>query len=164
MNIRRTNHEDLSDVMNIYSLARDFMRNTGNPNQWNQNYPSLELIQSDIHSDISYIVLDDQENIIGVFMYSTDIDPTYLEIEGLWLNDEPYGVIHRIASKPEVKGVGSYVFDWALQQCDNLRIDTHHENTVMRNLLKKEGFEECGIIYLVNGEPRIAYQKYRSQT
>ena len=42
---------------------------------------------------------------------------------------------------------------------DNLKIDTHEDNYVMQNMLKKCGFTPCGTIYLEDGEPRIGFQK-----
>ena len=39
--------------------------------------------------------------------------------------------------------------DWAYAQCGHLRIDTHGDNTVMQNLVKKAGFTRCGTIYVV---------------
>lgn len=39
--------------------------------------------------------------------------------------------------------------DWAYAQCGNLRIDTHGDNTVMQNLMKKAGLTRCGTIYVV---------------
>ena len=45
----------------------------------------------------------------------------------------------------------------------SIRIDTHEGNIPMRTFLKKQGFEECGIIYLSNegcvDNKRIAYEK-----
>lgn len=41
-----------------------------------------------------------------------------------------------------------------------MRIDTHENNKVMQHLIKKNGFQECGIIYVEDGSPRIAYEKY----
>ena len=43
--------------------------------------------------------------------------------------------------------------------CGNLRIDTHEKNIPMQGCLAKNGFARCGIIYLEDGDPRIAYQK-----
>ena len=37
-------------------------------------------------------------------------------------------------------------------------IDTHRDNQVMRERILRNGFQECGIIYLENGDPRIAYE------
>ena len=43
-----------------------------------------------------------------------------------------------------------------------LRIDTHRDNTVMQDLLCKNGFVYCGVIHLAeNGEERLAYQRNR---
>ena len=67
---------------------------------------------------------------------------------------------HRVASAGRCKGVGAFCLNWAFEQSGNLRIDTHHDNKPMQNLLNKLGFEYCGIIYLENGEPRLAFQKY----
>ena len=81
--------------------------------------------------------------------------------DGQWINEEPYGVVHRITSDGSVKGAGSFCLQWAFLQCKNLKIDTHRDNVVMQNLLKKNGFQYCGIIHIRNGEERLAYQKGR---
>ena len=48
---------------------------------------------------------------------------------------------------------------FAYERCGNLRIDTHEKNIPMQRCLAKNGFARCGIIYLEDGDPRIAYQK-----
>ena len=86
-------------------------------------------------------------------------DPTYARIDGgHWLNDEPYYVIHRIASSPKAHGVMREVLRFAFTMTDNIRIDTHRDNQTMRRLLAHYGFTECGIIYLANGDERLAFQ------
>ena len=84
-------------------------------------------------------------------------DETYNYIEGKWLNDEPYGVIHRIASSGIKKGMFSEVFEYVTKFSANILIDTHHDNLVMQKVLNKHGFMKCGVIYLKNGNPRLAY-------
>ena len=80
--------------------------------------------------------------------------------DGDWIGSGPYGVIHRIAGDGSVKGIGTFCINWAYEQCGHLRIDTHEDNYVMQNLLKKLGFERCGIIHIVEGNaPRIAFEK-----
>ncbi len=161
MKIRKTRPEDLSEVMEIYARARGFMARTGNPTQWGSTYPEEMLIREDIAQGISYVAECDGR-IETVFMYKAGEDPTYRVIEGgSWQNDEPYGVIHRIASRGEVKGAGSRCIQWGFEQCGNLRMDTHDDNRVMQHVLEKNGFERCGRIYLEDGSPRIAYQKLR---
>ena len=41
----------------------------------------------------------------------------------------------------------------------NIRVDTHNDNKIMQYLLEKHGYQKCGIIYVKDGSPRIAYQK-----
>lgn len=159
MRIRKTRPEDLAEVMQIYAQAREFMARTGNPTQWGDGYPKEELIREDIAKGISYVAESDG-TIETVFMYELGEDPVYRVIEnGSWKNEEPYGVVHRIASRGEVKGAGSKCLQWGFEQCGNLRIDTHDDNLVMQHVLEKNGFERCGRIYLEDGSPRVAYQK-----
>lgn len=155
---RTATTEDLPRILQIYENARAFMRQAGNPNQWRSHHPAVEILRDDITKEQLYLCLEDGQ-IAAVFCYFQGIDPTYLQIfGGQWLNDEPYGVIHRIAVAKQGHGIASRCFDWALTQCPNLRIDTHRDNIPMQRALEKHGFTRCGIIYLANGEDRIAYQ------
>lgn len=159
MEIRNTTLENLDNVMKIYANARQYMRENGNMNQWVNGYPSMELITKDINNKFSYVCLDDNK-IVGTFCFIQGVDPTYINIyEGKWLNEDPYGVIHRIASDRHQKGVASYCLAWCINQCKNIKIDTHRDNIIMQNLLIKNGYTKCGIIYLEDGSERIAYQK-----
>lgn len=161
MEIRKTEFADLPRIMEIYADARAYMRNHGNVTQWAGGYPSEERIREDIMAGESHVCVEAGE-ILGVFCFFTHRDPTYDVIyEGSWLNDEPYGVIHRIAVAKHRRGVASFCYEFALSKCPNLRIDTHRDNIPMQNSLIKNGFERCGIIHLQNGNPRIAFQKCR---
>ena len=40
-----------------------------------------------------------------------------------------------------------------------VRVDTHEGNIPMRKMLEKNGFEYCGTIHLLDGQPRVAYEK-----
>ena len=177
MRIRHTGLEDLDRVMEIYAYAREFMARTGNPRQWGPTcWPPRELILSDIEHGKSYVCVEDylpgetgQENavpcerILGTFYYDCgkDIEPTYhMIVDGAWMDDSPYGVVHRIAAAEGTKGVGSFCINWAYDQSGHLRIDTHGDNKVMQGLLRKLGFLSCGTIYVVeDNDPRIAYEK-----
>lgn len=153
--------KDLQEVMQIYAGARKFMAQTGNPTQWGDGYPKEELIRSDIEKGISYVA-ESEGKIETAFVYFQGDDPTYHLIEnGSWKKDGPYGVIHRIASRGNVRGAGAQCLQWGYAQCGNLRIDTHDDNAVMQHVLEKNGFERCGRIYTEEGSPRIAYQKVR---
>lgn len=159
MEIRKTVLDDLDRVMEIYDDARRYMRENGNSEQWGNGYPGMDLIKRDISEGKSYVCVDDNQ-IAGVFYFNIGPDPTYHNIyEGAWINDEPYGVVHRIASGNRKKGVASFCLNWCLDKWPNIRIDTHKDNIVMQSFLNKMGFIKCGIIYLEDGGERIAYQK-----
>ena len=164
ISIRHTQIEDLPEVMHIYQFARNFMIENNNPNQWDDVYPEISLIEKDINNKHSYVCINDDGEIVGVFYFNQEEDPAYLNVyEGEWLNDSEYGVIHRIASSGHERGVMSFVINWCLHQINNIRIDTNRDNMVMRNALQKLEFQYCGIIYLENGEERLAYQRFHIQ-
>lgn len=158
--IEKATLSQLPQILKIYEKARDFMVRSGNPTQWGTNYPPEEMIRQDILSGKSYVNLEDGK-IRAVFYFALEADPTYTYIEGAWLNNAPYGVIHRIAVGDSGKGVAAECFQFAMERCDNLRIDTHENNIPMQRCLGKNGFRRCGTIYLEDGDPRIAYQKVR---
>ena len=94
------------------------------------------------------------------YVYGKDIDPCYANItDGEWLDDSPYGVVHRIASSGAEKGVGAYCLNWAFERSGHLRIDTHGDNIVLQNLLRKLGFAHCGTIYVEEDDlPKRGHQ------
>lgn len=163
MEIRHAVLDDVPRMLQIYARARAFMAAQGNPNQWGPtSWPPKALLLSDIAAGCSYVCTVDGR-VVGTFFFccGRDVEPTYRDIQnGAWLDDSPYGVIHRIASDGTQKGVGRFCLDWAWQQCPHLRIDTHGDNRVMQNLLQKCGFVRCGTIYVQEDDhPRIAYEK-----
>jgi putative acetyltransferase len=159
LTVRKGNRSDYDTLMRIYSKAREFMIHTGNPDQWRHNHPAPELIKADIENGICHVVCEG-ENVHGVFALCKGDDPTYSYIEdGKWLNNEPYVTIHRIAGDGSVHGILKCAVEYSMRFADNIRIDTHRDNKVMQGALAKNGFEKCGVIYLLNGEPRIAFQR-----
>ena len=138
------------------------MRADGNLHQWSDKYPDEETLLNDITRNELYIAYDD-EGIYGIFMLSFSGEDTYKEIQGAWLNDEPYAVIHRIASLGNGKNLLKDAIDFTFEKTNNIRIDTHEDNNIMRTLLKKLGFFYTGIIHLKNGDERRAYQLIKSE-
>jgi len=151
---------DLATINEIYDYARDFMRKSGNHNQWGSVNPTPEEIERDIETGRSFVCVQDGE-IATVFYFNIEIEPTYGKIDGSWLNDEPYGVVHRIARADGAKGTGAFCLNWCFEQCHNLRIDTHRDNAPMISVLNKLGFGYCGIIWVENGDERLAFQRVR---
>ncbi len=164
MEIRHSAEGDLPRIMALYARARAFMAAHGNPNQWGPTcWPPEALIREDIRRGHSYVCTNDAGAVVGVFYFiqGEDIEPTYRDItEGAWLDDSPYGVVHRIAGDGSEKGIGAFCLNWAYDRCGHLRIDTHGDNRVMQGLLKKLGFVHCGTIYVEEDEyPRLAFEK-----
>ena len=117
MNIRKSTSQDLPQILNLYKIAREFMKNNGNPNQWEDRYPEVSTVENDVKQGISY-VCEENGKIVGTFVFFMGEDPTYRVIEnGAWHSDQkPYGVIHRVASDGETKGVtraqSTKAFSW----------------------------------------------------
>lgn len=156
--IRYAKKEDLDAIMEIVGIAKQYMKESGNLAQWAGDYPGKIDFEEDIQKKQLYVCYND-EMTYGVFAFVTEKDPNYAYIEdGRWFNEEPYGTIHRIAGNGKVKGVFQEAVDFAKDKMENLRIDTHEDNRTMRHLIEKNGFQRCGIVYMEDGSPRIAYQ------
>ena len=161
MKIRLASSNDIGRIEKIYEDARAFMRQSGNMYQWQGVYPSRENIISDINDSCLYLCIEN-DLILGVFYFRIGEDETYKTIyDGKWLNESEYAVIHRIAvsSESRGKGVASFCFEYALDRFPNIKIDTHKDNLPMQKALTKNGFSYCGIIHLLNGDERMAYQR-----
>lgn len=159
--IRKTHPTERDILMGIFEQAKRIMRKDGNMKQWTGSYPSIALVDKEIAEGNSYVCLNEQKEIIGTFAFIRGNDPTYARIyEGEWLEDTlPYATIHRLASTEESHGVAAACLKWCYEQIPNLRADTHRDNRILQHILKKHGFQYCGIIFLANGDERLAYQK-----
>ena len=158
--IRKSTLADLPVILNLRDQAREIMRSYGNVNQWPKGYPLQEKFENDIKQGHSYVMMDESGSIVGTFAFIPGPDITYKVIyDGQWLNDNPYYVIHRIASTPDSHGILNAILDFCEAISPNIRIDTHADNIIMINGLKKRGYQYCGIIHLLNGDERLAFQK-----
>jgi acetyltransferase, GNAT family len=159
--IRNAIESDLLEIKSIVDKARELMKASGNVNQWVDGYPSNEVLLSDIRNGNAYLLLRENKA-VAYFTMIDGPDPTYnLITKGSWLNDNSYGVWHRVASSGEAKGVFKEILLYASEHYSNIRIDTHHDNKIMQRLLEKNGFVYCGIIFLADGSPRLAYQRIK---
>ena len=160
--IRKAAMNDVPVIMRLIDEARVIMRSCGNVNQWIDGYPSEETIQNDINNGHCYLLEKQDGQIVASFAFIPGPEPTYKEIfEGRWLDDAPYYVVHRLASTASSHGVFNDVMDYCMGVAGNLRIDTHRDNVIMRHVIERYGFTYCGIIYLLNGDERLAYQLMR---
>lgn len=160
--IRKAKKNDIESIMPIYEEAKAKMRAEGNMKQWSAAYPDKAALYIDIARGELYVA-EGPEGVYGVFMLSYAGEETYEVIDGAWLNDERYAVIHRIASKGRGTHLLSDAVEYATKTVDNVRIDTHEDNKTMRMLLKSLGFAYTGIIHLKSGDERRAYQLVKSK-
>lgn len=164
MNMNRTIREacatDVAEIMMVMEAAKKIMRSSGNMHQWGDGYPSEAVILSDIEKHGGFVI-EDAGRIVGYFAFLASPEPTYSKIyDGEWLDDvQPYHVVHRIASYADVHGVFSDIMNYCFSHDANIRIDTHKDNLIMQHNIAKHGFSYCGIIYLANGDERLAYQR-----
>ena len=160
---RKARVEDLSRILELIECGRQKMRAAGNNEQWTNGQPSQEVIEEDIRLGESYVMTENGK-VVVTFAFKPGPDVTYAKIyEGKWLDDvKPYYVVHRLASAPGIRGVLKDVLNFCFSHTDNIRIDTHRQNVVMRHALEKYGFRYCGIIYLLDGAERLAFQSCKS--
>ena len=156
MAVRLATPDDLQEIMRIIDCGRQLMRAAGNMSQWVNGYPPQDLIERDIAQQVGYVVERDGA-LCGSFAFIEGIDPTYIQIDGAWLNDKPYAAIHRIASDGTQHGVFSEALEYCKQRGLDLRVDTHEDNAPMRHVVEKAGFMYCGTIICDDGTPRRAY-------
>lgn len=158
--IRKSEMADIGCIMDLLEMGRQKMRANGNMEQWTNGNPKQALVEEDIRNGNSYVMEEDGV-VIATFAFIEGPDVTYQTIyEGEWMaGEKPYHVVHRMASRHDVHGVFKDVLDFGFEKTDNIRIDTHRQNAIMRKALEKYGFTYCGIIYLLDGAERLAYQR-----
>ena len=169
MVFKKAKIEELDQIMRIIRKAQEQFRKDG-IDQWQDNYPNEEIIGADIERGESYILLKDGE-VIGTVYLSFEEESDYDKIyEGAWISQEPYAVIHRLAVDLERKGQGlaSVIMEEAVKMSQergfkSIKVDTHRENKAMQRLLLKNGFQNCGLIYLKDGAERLAFEKIIDQ-
>lgn len=161
--VEKAKKRDLNYIRKIYDKASEFLKKN-KVNQWQNGYPNNEIIEKDFENGNLYVLKNDND-IVGAMAFLKEEEPTYKKIyDGNWLTNNIYYTIHRISVLNKGQGLSKYFFEYAINQCKNdsiksLRIDTHKDNLVMQRALTKMGFEYCGIIYLKDGDKRIAFER-----
>ena len=168
MTVQRTTEKDVAGILCLFDEARKTIAALG-IDQWQNGYPNREAVEEDISNSFSYCIYKDGE-LGGTFALIENGEPTYEEIfDGHWLsgdNNKNYLALHRVAVAVSMRGTGiaPEIIRFSVERAkllgrDSVRIDTHKGNVVMRRMLEKNGFKECGTIYLSWGAPRVAYEK-----
>lgn len=132
--------------------------------QWDESYPTRDHIETDVKNGTGHVML-----MVGrIVAYGALVftgEPVYANINGSWLTEQPYVVLHRLAVAEEMKGHGigrlfiKEVEKLALEAgIHSFKVDTNYDNSRMLRLLEKTGFTFCGDITYPQGSRR-AYEK-----
>lgn len=169
MNFRKSTFDDVDRILEIIEKAKIELRKLG-LDQWQNGYPNREVIENDVKNGISYVLEEISEKIVGTIVLSPKKEEPYSKIEGKWITNDDYIVIHRLAVDSEIKnkGIATKILEFSEKECIknkilSIKTDTHENNKPMKKFLEKNGFSYCGVIYLDKesdvGEKRIAYEK-----
>lgn len=164
LEFRKAMPADLPGIMEVVHQAQAFMATLG-IDQWQDGYPSAEIISEDIRIGRAYVFAE-EDRIASISILTAEPEPIYDQIDS-WHTGEPYLTMHRtaIGNAHRHSGLANRILENAVSiaQKENLcgiRADTHRGNVAMRRFLEKNGFAECGLVtYEVDaGDPiRIAY-------
>lgn len=167
LTFRKAVPADLPAMLALVKQAQAFMATLG-IDQWQDGYPSEEILAEDIRLKRIY-VYDDDGAVASISMITDEPEPIYDALEGEWLSDRPYLTIHRMALDDAHRhgGIAAKIIENAVSMAKeknlaSIRVDTHRGNKAMRRFLEKHGFVECGLVtYEVDaGDPiRVAYER-----
>ncbi|MEI6580442.1 MAG: GNAT family N-acetyltransferase [Eubacteriales bacterium] len=165
MELRKSAADDINAIMKIIEQAQANFKKAG-IDQWQDGYPNRETVLKDIDNEESYVLIKNGE-IAATGVVSFQKEEAYTQIyEGQWLSGGGYDVIHRVAVAQKYQGrqLSSAFMELAERLCRerglrSVRADTHEQNLPMQTVLKNNGFQYCGIVYLKSGAKRLAFEK-----
>ncbi len=163
MEIRKAKKQDYCEAVRLLKCGRRNIAALG-IDQWQNGDPSESDIENDIENGNLYVA-DENGKLLGM-CYIGFYEPDYDYIYWGAFHKGEYVVMHRVAVDTESRGKG--VFKALVDNAEKiakengktqLRIDTHRGNTAMQRALKNNGFLRSGVIYLKNGDERVAFIK-----
>jgi GNAT superfamily N-acetyltransferase len=156
----------LNDIPRIWEILQQAIlrRKRDGSAQWQNGYPNPQVIASDIDNGVGYLFMDDETR-IGYAAILVSDEPAYDAIEGKWLTNDDFLVVHRVAIADEHlgKGLSAMIFQlvekMALEKhIHSIKVDTNFDNIAMLKILERLGYVYCGEVYF-NGSARKAFQK-----
>jgi GNAT superfamily N-acetyltransferase len=157
---------ELSEIAPVWEILQQAIqrRKEDGSTQWQDGYPNPEVIQKDIEKGEGF-VLADGETIIGYSAVLINDEPAYEKIEGKWLTNDDFVVMHRVAISEKYLGKGlakmilKYIEEFAVNNnIYSIKADTNFDNIVMMKIFESSGYTYCGEVYF-RGSPRKAYEK-----
>lgn len=166
-NIRLATAEDQPDIWEIFKHAIELRRQQGST-QWQDGYPNPATIANDIKKQQGFVFLAQNGSILAYAAIIKNNEPAYDVIEGAWLTDGDFMVVHRVAVSKHVlgKGLAKEIFEKIedyvrAQNIASIKVDTNYDNIAMLKTLDKLGYQYCGEVYF-RESPRKAFEKILS--
>jgi GNAT superfamily N-acetyltransferase len=163
MHLRPSTSSDASAIWKILQEAIEQRRLDGST-QWQDGYPNPDTVQNDITKGFGY-VLTDNDVVIAYAAVIFEEEPAYTAIEGKWLTNGDYAVVHRVATSNAVKGKGiaTKLFQMIEELClskkvYSIKVDTNFDNVPMLKIVDRLQYTYCGEVHF-RGSPRRAYEK-----
>ena len=156
----------LSEIASIWIILQQAIqrRKEDGSNQWQDGYPNPEVIKKDIEKGAGFVLFE-KETIIGYTALLISDEPAYAEIEGKWLTNDEFVVLHRVAIAEDHLGKGlakmimKHVEAFALSNnIYSVKADPNFDNLAMIKTFESLGYMYCGEVYF-RGSPRKAYEK-----
>ncbi|ANH82467.1 GCN5 family acetyltransferase [Niabella ginsenosidivorans] len=164
LTLRKATTADANHVWQLLQQAIEKRKQEGS-DQWQDGYPNPTVIARDIEKGYSFVCADETGNIVACIALIFDGEPAYEALEGKWLTERPYAVIHRLAVSREkaIKGLGTRVMTAVEDLCRqqgifSIKADTNFDNTGMLRVFEKLRYTYCGEVYF-RGSARRAYEK-----
>ncbi|MBF8456318.1 GNAT family N-acetyltransferase [Kaistella sp. G5-32] len=164
--LRRAEISDQVKIWDILQQAVQRRKNDGS-NQWQDGYPNSETAIIDIQNKVGFVFEKDNE-IAGYAAIIFDVEPAYENIEGKWLSEGEYAVIHRVAVSERFlgQGIATELFlkieDFVKsKQVVSIKVDTNFDNVQMLKILDRLKYSYCGEVHF-RGSPRKAFEKILS--
>lgn len=161
--LRKAQIDEKEKIWNILQQAIERRRQDGS-SQWQQGYPNADTVESDISKGFGYVLTVNDEIAVYVALILND-EPAYSTIEGAWLSNGEFVVVHRVAvdAKFAGKGMVKILFDHIEEfTCSHgiqsVKVDTNFDNTAMLRILESKGYSYCGEVFLAGGV-RKAFEK-----
>ena len=157
---------EMSETPQIWEILKQAIlrRKEDGSNQWQDGYPNPEVVQNDIEKGQGYVLLEG-ETVVGYSAVIMNYEPAYDDIDGKWLTNDEFVVIHRVAISEQHLGKGlakmiiRYVEDFALDNnIYSVKADTNFDNIPMMKILENSSYTLCGEV-LFRGSARKAYEK-----
>jgi GNAT superfamily N-acetyltransferase len=136
--------------------------------QWDEIYPSDEIIARDMNKGYLYVLEQDNSCIAAVSL-SDEQEEAYQQVR--WLGNEPVMVIHRLCVGPtyQGKGIGSYFMNFSEEYARHnayasIRLDAYTGNPTAVRMYERRGYRKAGQVYFPRRElPFFCFEKILSR-